>query len=397
MMQAGRITGVVPAAAAAPAALSTKRTESVPPLIRREMNDSMILSHPSMFCTDAFYSKPHTGTISQFALYSTMRSIRFAHPRPTLEKVNALFGPWMAAEGCHSAPGMKSSKFEKRVVDILAVLGISTDKIVREVVVPVKIPDKARRILDRRAILVPATSEVADFQKHDVMELRFDMVWVDEERDALMVLEVDGSQHAKTHSWFNGTTAVPGVSDTTAPPRPQCRDMIKDELVSRALALHPGKIVFYRVSPKFERDTHTNNQTLLRNLVTWITDPTTNAAHLNPGIFAGMLEDGDTTASVSTAPTAPLPFRRSSSEPRQRKQQQHYPQPTPEEERKMRTAYNRWCKIGKAEKEVAAISFRQRVSDSRKRPRDDQGNVYDPKWFRDAMLWQEKNSALVRN
>ena len=308
-----------------------------------------------------------------------------------LRRVDEVFGPW-AAMGSRSASGMKSSKFEQRVSNILSVLGV--EGIVREVVVPVRISHPMRRILDRRPLLVPATAEVAEFQKHDTIDLRFDMMWMHESEAAgrvLMILEVDGSQHAKTHSWFNGSREIRGVSDTEAPPRPQCRDMIKDELISQVLAAHPN-VSFYRVSPKYERDSHANTQALLRNLLTWTLAPTTDPAHLNPGIFKGMLPITTTTTIPAAEPAPPpqedhhLRCSRSKSEPR-RPSRSLPPLPSAEDERKMRTAYNRWCKSLYPHK-AELISSRQRASDSRKRPRDDQGHVFDPKWFKMAIQWQ---------
>lgn len=59
---------------------------------------------------------------------------------------------------------------------------------------------------------------------------------------------------------------------------------------------------------------------------------------------------------------------------------------------KARTAYNRHCKevakrrlAGAAlDRTLARITQRQVVNDSRKRPRDDAGFVYEPKWFKAA-------------
>lgn len=316
-----------------------------------------------------------------------------------LEKADAIFGRW-ALGPCRSASGMRASKFEQRVVDTLKVLGVDTDQIVREVVVPVAISSRMRRILDRRPKLVPPDVEVADFQKHDYLDLRFDLAWIDEENaNRLMIVEVDGSQHAKTHSWFNGTQALSAVSDHDAPPRPQCRDMIKDELVSQALRDSGDALCFFRVSPKFERDSHPNRQAMLRNILTWIIEPKTDPAHLKPGIFEGTLQcrRGDcaaaaapNAASASAAATS-KPFRKSRSEPRQPKPDTFGIAVDPEEERKNRTLYNRWCKSNAICS--SAISRRQRASDSRKRPRDDQGNAYDPKWFKAASRWVAATAA----
>lgn len=320
-----------------------------------------------------------------------------------LEKADAIFGRW-ALGPCRSAAGMRSSKFEQRVVDTLKVLGVDTDRIVREVVVPVAVSDRMRRILDRRPKLVPPEEEVAEFQKHDHIDLRFDLAWIDEENGGhrLMIVEVDGSQHAKTHSWFNGTKAM-AADDDSAPPRPQCRDMIKDELVSQALVGFADALCFFRVSPRFERDTHPNRQAMLRNILTWIIDPKTDPTHLNPGLFAGMLSPS-TTAAAAAAGTSPQPsrFRKSKSEPRQPKPDTFGIAVDPEEQRKNRTMYNRWCKgqsgSSSSSREhhlTLLFSRRQRASDSRKRPRDDQGNVYDPRWFKSASLWAAEQEAAV--
>lgn len=333
-----------------------------------------------------------------------------------LEKADGIFERW-ALGPCRSASGMRASKFEQRVVDTLKVLGVDTDRVVREVVVPVAISSRMRRILDRRPKLVAPDVEVADFQKHDYLDLRFDLAWIDEENAGrLMIVEVDGSQHANTHSWFNGTQALSAVSDQDAPPRPQCRDMIKDELVSQALRVCGDALCFFRVSPRFERDSHPNRQAMLRNILGWIIEPKTDPTHLNPGIFAGTLEgrrrDRSTmtpplslshtlsfspspspTLAATTAPVAAKPFRKSRSEPRRPRPDAFGIAVDPEEERKNRTLYNRWCKSHVHCGSV--LSRRQRASDSRKRPRDDQGNAYDPRWFKAASRWAVSTAAVT--
>jgi hypothetical protein len=275
-----------------------------------------------------------------------------ARDAPALALAEAAFGRWLVARPS-SARGMRASKFERRVLDVLGAVGVAERRVVREVVLPVGADLPVRRFLDD-----PSES----FQRGGSVALRLDFAWADDDGRTLMVVEVDGAQHGRADHFFGSSRAVR-------------RDALKDRLLAEGARQFPVR--FLRLGPEFQRDTHAVRTELVRRLLAFVRAPVPAAA-----AFA-----------LSAAAPLPDPDWCAARRRRMRARSASLPLPGPslaarraaEEEvlRKLRTAYTRSCRERAAgdPARLEALRRRQAASDSRKRPRDDAFHPYDPRWF----------------
>jgi hypothetical protein len=334
--------------------------------------------------------------------------------RDTLRLCDELMGRWLV-QPPSSAWTMRASKFERRVMDALAAVGVPGERLTREIVLPIGVDRAVRRFLD--------DPQSGSFQRTSSVSLRLDLAWVQQPEEqaaraagtaagqpTLMVVEVDGSHHSATSHFF--TAAAPVAS----------RSARRDALKSRLLAAAGPRVRFLRLGAEFERDSHQARTRMLKALIAFVRPGL--AASMGIAAGAGAAGDGAAGAAGDGAagaaatnpwPAVPLPdpawaarvrrwmtapqrFRRSASAP------PDLPRPAPpislrranDEEalRKVRTVYNRLSKerakarlVAHPEalrRELERIKRRQAASDSRKRPRDDAGGFYEPKWFSEA-------------
>jgi len=180
--------------------------------------------------------------------------------RPSLDLCRVVFGPWLRSPP-FAAVGMRPSKFERRVLDILVSFGVQRASVVREVVLPVRVDHALRRYLDD-----PVGGE---FQRADEIALRLDFVCLDPaDRRALLIIEVDGRQHhaGESHFFFSATSHS----------RAMKRDLLKTRLIRDAEARvaaglgsldAPTAVRFLRIGPEFERDTTAAKTELTRLLM----------------------------------------------------------------------------------------------------------------------------------
>lgn len=337
--------------------------------------------------------------------------------RPVLQACASAFSRWICGP-VYSRRNTRASKFESRVLEILGAFFGPDKTVVREVVLPVRVDHRLRRLMD--------DLQAGDFQLSSTIELRIDFAYLDEGipegakadgSPALCLIEVDGSQHGSTSHFFHGLAA--GKSTL---PRALRRDMLKDAIVSAA------GVRMLRLGPDCERDTHQAKLLILKRLAAFSTGtapspgahkilkPTAPASAAVPFAPLGVNRAAFTLFGVSPSlafatwaeskereekvisrgkpelQPAPTARRRSRSAPRilcrAARRDPFVAQLSEETQRKLRTAYNRRCKeLGQAAELHARIAQRQLANDSRKRPRDDTGMVYEPKWFKSARRW----------
>ena len=304
---------------------------------------------------------------------------------PVLRVVHQLFGPYLAAAPT-SAWRMKPSRFEARVMERLAALGVVAEGMVREVVLPVRVDHGLRRFMNGgiagdiagegegsesgiSATSIPLSTTIA-FQTSSTMELRLDFAWVHRsDPSALMVVEVDGSQHESSSHFFHGSNSAV---------RSRKRDDVKSSLIEQ-VTRDSRKIYFLRIPPSLEKPTRQNDGEIARLLFDWL-----RSSHTPPEIqLTPLLAPLPIPIPAPAAAATHHPRRAASLEVSQRSGGGYEEQ---ERLRKLRTLYNRLCKekAGADRAKVEKIKERQRASDTRKRPRDDTGFPYDLKWHRAA-------------
>jgi hypothetical protein len=364
--------------------------------------------------------------------------------RPTLQACAAAFAPWIRGP-VYSRRNTRPSKFEGRVLEILGALFGPDMPVVREVVLPVRVDGRLRRLMD--------DLQAGDFQLGSTIELRIDFAFLEPGTAAgaetacsrLRLIEVDGSQHGAASHFFHGLAAR-----HSSLPRALRRDMLKDAVVAAA------GVRLLRLGPDCERDTHPAKVLILRRLAAFATGsapqrpstseaaaPAARKAASNFESWAAALRgrgarsemgrkggslmglapaaivsrsEGVSAVGARTAPReraakrqgGPRRSRSAPAGPRRREPGASLlllmPRTHEEEaQRKIRTLYNRSCKdrvrrrLGSGPRIQAAlqhIAERQLASDSRKRPRDDTGATYEPRWFKAARRWHERQQRL---
>lgn len=305
-----------------------------------------------------------------------------------LDAAQAAFGPWLARR-VGSRSDMKASKYELRVREIFAAVFGPAEPLVRELVLPVRVDFALRKLM--------TDAHRGEFQCADVIELRVDFAWL--AGSELRLIEVDGSQHASATHFFHRTAEVVGDlagGRTTALPRALRRDALKNAIVAAA------GVPMLRLGPEGERDTHGAKVATLKALLAFARGEhgrPTSEAKAEPE-FARWAESSR--REFAGGAQGPQKRRvRSASEPRRRGRCGSVSRAAEEEQRrKMRTQFNRRCRerlraaqrsMKRAadreaiERRLRAVEVRQLANDSRKRPRDDTGFAYDPKWFRQAL------------
>jgi hypothetical protein len=278
----------------------------------------------------------------------------------TLRRVGRAFAPMLCAAP-RSAWHMRPSRFEERVLQVLGMLGVQ--RVAREVCVSVRVSPEMRRAM--------AHAPSGAFHVPGTVALRFDMVWWDEARGLLRILEVDGSQHGGQGEGDGGAERAHFFfrNDPSAAHRARCRDLLKDAMVAA------GKdISLLRVPGDLERPSHAHNVALIRTLHAWIAGPAAAPAAPAPAAFP-----------------LPPPSRPPGAAPRSRRRSASLPPPrslpavNQEEERRARTVFVRARRAAaRSEAEARAWQERQRASDSRRMARDDALHPYPPRWWAEA-------------
>jgi hypothetical protein len=326
-----------------------------------------------------------------------------AGERAVLAACASAFSRWICGP-VRARPQMRPSKFEARVLEILRAFFGPELAIVREVVLPVRVDGRLRRLMD--------DLQAGEFQLADVIELRIDFAYLDSNCRAapLRLIEVDGSQHAAASHFFHGLSA------RSLLPRALRRDMLKDAIIAAA----PG-VRLLRLGPECERDSHAAKVLILRRLAAFASASASAAAFASsafpplsctstipsPDAFAEWAAAARGTA-VQRRGERGRPRRRCKSAPpavRRHIVAAPLSSATTSAACKARTAYNRHCKevarrrlAGAAlDRTLARITQRQVANDSRKRPRDDAGFVYEPKWFKAAARAHNKFAPVPMN
>lgn len=284
-----------------------------------------------------------------------------AEQERTLERLHAALGGVLCAPP-RSAWHMRPSRFERRVLQALEMLGVA--HVVREVGLSLRTTPAMRR-----AMAHPASGA---FHVPGTVALRLDMVWWDAARGVLRILEVDGAQHAEGpaggagHFFFR--------CDPSVAHRARCRDMIKDALVAGAHTSRRGPAVsLLRIPPALERASHTNNVALIRTLHAWLSGSVGRQAE-PPTHFPLPGGEGGSVGSPRPRPrSASLP-------PLRRPAAVNF-----EDERRARTAFVRARRAAaRTPAEERLWRARQLASDSRKMVRDDTLRPYPPAWWQEA-------------
>lgn len=312
---------------------------------------------------------------------------------------------------------MKRSKFEERVEAILVseAVGIRKESIVHEIALPVRVSHELRKYMDTPCSAAGSCSPPHyEFQVSDKIELRVDMgIAIAGAGGSLLLIEVDGGQHAL--GGMRGAGGVRGAGGMHGGPSPSGslfarrpaelfralkRDALKHQLLSTVQSAHPGRVAFLRIGPEFERTS--SRHALVSHLASFLPN-----ASPSPALFASCTPPLCLLAgTVTPCPTLPAHPPQSPS-PRNRKRARSLGEARPKDARsemprtKIRTCFNRYCK-GRVDKEMSGeakaemmhlIKERQIASDSRKRPRDDSMFAYDPRWFKLADQWWQKQAA----
>jgi hypothetical protein len=293
--------------------------------------------------------------------------------RPVVVACDAAFRPWLVGPP-RCVLGMKPSKFETRVLDVLAVCGVPVETVAREVMLPVGVDLWVRRFLEDKAA-------GCFHQSSPTLNLRLDIAWLGA-GGRLHIVEVDGSQHGQSQHFF---------TESGSAHRAKARDAIKEALIGAAC--REANIRFLRVGPEYERDTHSTRTELLRFVMRFVRgENAAGCASQETGDRDAPLPDPAWAAKTREA----LRLRqdvRSRSAPRKLARGKDRSLVEAEEtRRKQRTVYNRLCKEdakrrlhGEAlEEQLRRIKSRQVANDTRKRPRDDTGHPYELRWQKRA-------------
>lgn len=300
----------------------------------------------------------------------------------TLRRVGSIFGPYTS--GLPYAAAMKMSKYEEQVTSCLKVLlgSSGVDKsLLREVVVPIRVDDKLRRFLDG------LDSELSpDFLRRDYVEVRFDFVWWDGQR--LNIVEVDGTQHGRrVDSFFHQQQ---GMYEKT-----MRRDALKNALV---MILAP-QVRMLRVPPKFEGCSRRAD--VFSSMQAYVAQWFLQEVNRQPAVFSEESEHGLIQMYVTRLLLLLQPDRSGAWAVRNHRQRvsrsaprEVRPERRSDEEFKAYTRANREAKervqsdtsmpSDRRQRALEVIKRRQAGVNTKKRPRDDSGQPYLLRWWREV-------------
>lgn len=288
---------------------------------------------------------------------------------------------------------MKQSKFESRVEQALVGLEVvKSADILREIMLPIRVTFDMRKYLDAAGV----------FQQMDWIGLRIDMGFWDAKRERVVLVEVDGSQHGSRGSRFFNRSA----EDTD---RSYRRDVIKHAVLKHAVVTAaamspPRSLCLLRIPPHFERAEQAVIQAAVGALLE-LHDPCPPPPqcillNLVPE-YSLCLAPTHSSPPPSPSPSPHFPRQRSISEACYDSPRVYDPAHNP----KIRTEFNRHCKLkikanprlppAKKAELLEAIKERQRVSDMRKRPRDDARFSYDLKWWKSVTRWSLDSARAI--